>query len=44
MAGLSEEQLSQPVTLPNPHNSFPGLSLLELIERVSGHAAAHAGR
>ena len=42
MAGLSEEQLSQPVTPPNPHNSFPGLSLLELIERVSGHAAAHA--
>ena len=42
MASLSEAQLSQPVTPPNPHNSFPGLSLLELIERVSGHAATHA--
>ena len=42
MSGLSEAQLSRPVTPPNPHNSFPGLTLLELIERVSGHAATHS--
>ena len=42
MAGLSPAQLARPVTPPNPHNSFPGLSLLELIERVAGHAANHA--
>ena len=42
LAGLSEAQLSQPVTPPNPNNSFPGLTLLELVERVSGHAGAHA--
>ncbi len=42
MAGLSAARLEQPVTPPNPHNSFPGLTLLELIERVSGHAATHA--
>ena len=42
VAGLSEERLSQPVTPPNPHNSFPGLTLLELMERSSGHEATHA--
>ena len=42
IAGLTEEQLLQPVTPPNPVNSFPGLSLLELVERSSGHAASHA--
>ena len=30
------------MTPPNPHNSFPGLTLLELVERVSGHEATHA--
>ena len=42
VAGLSEERLSQPVTAPNPDNSFPGLTLLELLERSSGHEATHA--
>lgn len=40
--GLTSEQLAQPVTPPNPHNSYPGLSLLELVERTSGHAATHS--
>ena len=39
---LPEERLSQAVTPPNPTNSFPGLTLLELVERASGHAATHA--
>ena len=39
---LTEEQLAQPVTPPNPINSFPGLTMLELVERSSGHAASHA--
>lgn len=42
IAGLSEEKLAQPVTPPNPANSFPGLTMLELVERSSGHAASHA--
>ena len=40
--GLTAEQLSKPVTPPNPINSFPGLTLLELVERVSGHEATHS--
>ena len=40
--GLTEEQLAQPVTPPNPVNSFPGLTMLELVERSSGHAGTHA--
>ena len=40
--GLTEEQLAQPVTPPNPVNSFPGLTMLELVERSSGHAGSHA--
>ena len=40
--GLTEEQLVKPATPPNPHNSFPGLTLLELVERSSGHARTHA--
>lgn len=40
--GLTEEQLAKPVTPPNPHNSFPGLTMLELVERSSGHAGTHA--
>ena len=41
-AGLSGEQLARPVTPPNPQNNFPGLSMLELMERVVGHEATHA--
>lgn len=40
--GLTEEQLARPVTPPNPHNSFPGLTMLELVERSAGHAGTHA--
>ena len=40
--GLTEEQLAQPVTPPNPVNSFPGLTMLELVERSAGHAGSHA--
>ena len=40
--GLTEEQLARPVTPPNPHNSFPGLTMLELVERSAGHARTHA--
>lgn len=40
--GLTDEQLAKPVTPPNPVNSFPGLTMLELVERSSGHAATHA--
>ena len=40
--GLTEEQLARPVTPPNPINSFPGLTMLELVERSSGHAGTHA--
>ena len=40
--GLTEEQLAQPVTPPNPINSFPGLTMLELVERSAGHAGSHA--
>ena len=39
---LTPEQLSRPATPPNPANSFPGLTLLELLERSSGHEASHA--
>ena len=42
VAGIPEGKLSQPVTPPNPHNSYPGLTFLELVERVSGHEASHA--
>ncbi len=42
LAELSPEQLARPATPPNPENSFPGLSLLELLERSSGHEASHA--
>ena len=41
-ASLTEEQLARPITLPNPHTSFPGLSMIELIERSVGHEANHA--
>ena len=39
---LTPEQLAQPATPPNPANSFPGLTLLELLERSAGHEASHA--
>jgi hypothetical protein len=42
VAGLSEEQLARPMTPPNPHNAYPGLTVLELIERLAGHEANHA--
>ena len=39
---LTPEQLARPATPPNPENSFPGLTLLELLERSAGHEAGHA--
>ena len=39
---LTSEQLARPATPPNPDNSFPGLTLLELLERSAGHEASHA--
>ena len=42
IAGLSEAQLTLPATPGNPENNYPALSLLDLIERVSGHEGSHA--
>ena len=42
LADLTPEQLSRPATPSNPANSFPGLTLLELLERSAGHEASHA--
>ena len=42
ISGLSEEQLDLPATPYNPENNYPALSLLDLIERVSGHEGNHA--
>lgn len=42
LTDLTPEQLSRPATPPNPANSFPGLTLLELLERSAGHEATHA--
>ena len=42
LTDLTPEQLARPATPPNPENSFPGLTLLELLERSSGHEASHA--
>ena len=39
---VPEERMCQQVTPPNPHNSYPGLTLLELLERSSGHASSHS--
>ena len=39
---LTPEQLARPATPPNPANSFPGLTLLELLERSAGHESTHA--
>jgi hypothetical protein len=41
---LTEEQMSQPVTAPNPENFFPALTLLELVERSSGHESSHSNQ
>ena len=42
IAGLSPAQLDLPATPHNPENNFPSLSLLDLIERTSGHEGNHA--
>ena len=42
LAELTPEQLARPATSPNPANSFPGLTLLELLERSAGHEASHS--
>ena len=42
LTDLTPEQLARPATPPNPANSFPGLTLMELLERSAGHEASHA--
>ena len=42
ISGLTEAQLDLPATPYNPENNYPALSLLDLIERVSGHEGNHA--
>ena len=42
LTDLTPEQLSRAATPPNPANSFPGLTLLELLERSAGHESSHA--
>ena len=42
ISGLTEEQLDLPATPCNPENNYPALSMLDLIERVSGHEGNHA--
>ncbi len=42
LTDLTPEQLARPATPPNPANSFPGLTLLELLERSAGHESSHA--
>ncbi len=42
LTDLTPELLARPATQPNPANSFPGLTLLELLERTSGHESSHA--
>ncbi len=42
ISGLTEEQLDLPATPYNPENNYPALSLLDLLERVSGHEGNHA--
>ncbi len=42
IAGLSPAQLDLPATPHNPENNFPALSLLDLLERTSGHEGNHA--
>ena len=40
--GLSAEQLSRPIRPYNPHNSFPSLTMIDLMERVVQHEGNHA--
>ena len=42
ISGLSPAQLDLPATPYNPENNYPALSLLDLIERTSGHEGNHA--
>ena len=42
IVGLSPAQLELPATPYNPENNYPALSLLDLIERTSGHEGNHA--
>ncbi len=42
ITGLSPAQLDLPATPYNPENNYPALSLLDLIERTSGHEGNHA--
>lgn len=41
-AGLSAEQLSRAITPSNPHNNFPSLKMVDLMERVVQHEGTHA--
>lgn len=41
-SGLSADQLSRPTTPNNPHNNFPSLSMISLMERVVQHEGNHA--
>ena len=41
-AGLSAEQLNRPISPYNPHNSFPNLTMIDLMERVVQHEGNHA--
>ncbi|MBC8280171.1 MAG: DinB family protein [Chloroflexi bacterium] len=42
VASLTEERMAQQAIPHNAANNFPGLTLLELVERSSGHEATHA--
>lgn len=42
VANLTEERMNQPTTPYNPEYNYPGLTLLELLERSSVHEATHA--
>lgn len=41
-SGLSAEQMSRPITPSNPHNNFPSLKMIDLMERVVQHEGNHA--
>ena len=40
--GLSAEQLSRPISPYNPHNSFPSLTMIDLMDREVQHEGNHA--
>jgi hypothetical protein len=44
VASLTEDRMAQPAIPYNLENNFPELTLLELIERSSGHEATHASQ